>query len=145
MYLDTDVVPTKHLWVCRGLFLVLVLGLCYGAGLVWWQLLAVVVVALVCLWHDISTSVPVFALSAKNPNELWELGVYDDRQIWQGYLNEVWRVDFGFGRALRLSFYVVEPHKQPLKVWVFSDSVPVTTFRQLCALTHRTGAIRGGL
>lgn len=134
MYIDTDIAPTKHLLLIKLLFVMMVLALVWWSDFMWWQMFIIAVVAVVCLWRDGASHVPLYALSVKNPDELWELGVYDDRQVWRAYLHDARRIDFGFGRAVRLSFYVVEPHKQPLCVWLFSQSVPTATFRQLSAL-----------
>lgn len=118
--------------------------LAWWAGFAWWQLFIIALVAGVCLWQDAYHHVPLYALSVKDPDGLWELGVYDDdRQIWRAYLHDARRMDFGMGQALRLSFYVVEPYQRPLCVWVFAQSVPMTTFRKLGTLACVGGYKKG--
>lgn len=126
--------PTLHLWWLKGGFLVLILAVAWWAGLGLW-LVVLGILGLALLYHDFIHDVPVYALSVKDPNELWELGV-GEHEIWQAYLQGIHRVNFGFGQAICLSFYVVEPHKERLRLWVFYSSVSKTTFRQLSALAH---------
>lgn len=140
MYIDTAIAPTKYLWYARCGFVGLVAILVYWADLSWWQMGLMAGVAVFCVWQDWINDVPLCELSTKDPDELWDLGVFvDDRQVWQAYLNNAHLVDFGFGQAVRLSFYVVEPHKQPLTTWVFYDSVPKTTFCKLAAQANFGG------
>lgn len=144
MYIDTAISPTKYLWYVRCAFVVLVAIFLYWAALSWWQMALVAGVAVVCVWQDWSSFVSVCELSTNNPDELWDLGVcVDEGQVWQAYLHDARLVDFGFGQAVRLSFYVVEPHKQPLTTWVFYDSVPATTFCKLSARANFGGHKQG--
>ena len=135
MYIDTIISPTRYLWCVRVVFFGLVVMLMYWVILSWWQITLVVMLVLFCVWRDWVGDVPLYELSTKDPDGLWDLGVFtdEDRQIWQAYLQDVILVDFGFGQAVRLSFYVVEPHKQCFVTWVFYDSVPMTTFCKLSA------------
>lgn len=143
-YIDTQIAQTGHLRFAKILFSLTVLMLAWWAGFAWWQLLIMALVAMACLWRDAHHHVPLCALSVKDPDGLWELGVDDDdRQIWRAYLHDARRMDFGMGQALRLSFYVVEPYQRPLCVWVFAQSVPMTTFRKLSALACVGGYKKG--
>lgn len=137
MYIDTAIAPSKALWVIKAMFLGCVAVLVWWVDLPVWQMAVILAVAVFCVWQDWASDVPVYDMSVKDPNELWYLGVFfDDREIWQAYLNSAYVVDVGFGRAVRLSFYVVEPHRQPLVTWVFGGSVPMTTFCKLSAVAN---------
>ena len=135
MYIDTLIRPSHHLTWVKVLFIFMVLSVTV-ALLTWWQVLAILILAVVCLVWD--TQKPrLTALSVKHPKELWQLGI--DDELWQGYLNDIRYLDLGFICILQLHFYITEPFEGKYWVFIVRQNVDEPTFRQLTTLAKVGG------
>lgn len=135
MYIDAPVYRSHTRQIVSYLFVLVVLAVAFWAGLVWWQCLLLVVVAGVLLfWHR---EPALCALSAKEPNELWQIGVGDE--LWQGYLNRVELFDMGLSQVIKLEFYVSEPQPKPLSILLFRSMLDEADFVKLAILARLGG------
>lgn len=137
MYLDAEVQHSHYGWLFILLFLLIVLGLAVFAQLSWWQYVLLVLMVVICLFWRRQPALT--ALSVKQPNELWQLGI--DGELWQGYLNQAELMDVGITKAIKLSFYIVEPYQQPYTVLIFRSMLDEANFRRLTTLV-RVGGYR---
>lgn len=132
MFIDTAVRPTYHASFVRLLLLMAVLALMASMGAMWWQYTVVLAVFIICLWVDNTHATPLRELSAKHPDDVWYLGVYDidEREVWQAYLSCAKRV----GRAVQLEFDVMIPFEGRHQLVIYPHSVSDEDFRQLSSL-----------
>lgn len=135
MYIDAPIYPSHYRWLFDLLFVLSVLVLAAFAKLLWWQYVVLALGAGVCLvWRK--KPMPN-TLSAKQPDELWQLGV--DDELWQGYLNQAELIDVGITKALKLTFYLSEPYQQSYTLLIFRPMLSETDFRKLTTLVRVGG------
>lgn len=133
-------------WLWYGI--VFLVGLiCFVAGLLWWQWVVLILVAigLGCSCHN--PRLAVRQLSTKQIDGVWLLSVSPTKPppspnqqskplIHQAYLHKIRLVDLGITQVVVMQFYVIVPKKSQISVAIFADQINTEQFAKLAGLAR---------